>query len=86
MHEQADPHTGDTTPTDKETTMPQTHVPTAAYTLSLHNHPGGLVSCACPCGRDLGMRDPAEAPTCGDEDCEEYLEDHPDWHSEAVQS
>ncbi len=41
-----------------------------------------LVHCWCPCGADLGMRDPRDKPTCGDEDCIEYIEKHPGWYEE----
>jgi hypothetical protein len=39
--------------------------------------------CVCPCGQDLGMHPCPEqsGPYCGDEECAEYLEDHPDWYA-----
>jgi hypothetical protein len=34
----------------------------------------------CPCGKELGMYPVDEKPTCGDENCQNYLEDNPDWY------
>lgn len=39
-----------------------------------------LIHCYCACGKDLGMRNPGDLPSCGDDDCIEYLEANPDWY------
>lgn len=42
--------------------------------------PGGRVERTCPCGKSLGMHPINDRPTCGDPECEEYLQAHPDWY------
>jgi hypothetical protein len=34
----------------------------------------------CPCGTCLEMVDTSLLPFCGDEECREYLLEHPDWY------
>jgi hypothetical protein len=51
----------------------------------LHDmEPEGRVERICPCGKHLGMHPRSARPTCGDEDCEDYLSDHPEWYDDEI--